>query len=271
MNGGSADGRSWDLGADGKVALVTGGAAGLGRACAEAFAAAGYRLVLADIDRPSGEAAAAELVAAGPGAFFVAADVGLPAGAAAAVGAALEQWGRLDLVLNNAGISGRGSPIEELEEENLDRVLAVNLKGPFYVCKHAVPAMRRSGGGVILNVASITAGAGSADYAAYAVAKAGVMTLTRSLARRLGRYNIRINCLNPGSIEGTGLMREERQSVDQAQLQLQKMAKLKNIPLGRAARPQDVANLALFLASPLARHIHGAVLTIDGGESLGYQ
>lgn len=269
MNGTS--GAIFDLGGAGKVALVTGGAAGLGRACAEAFAGAGYRVLIADIDAELGAAAAAELDAIGPGAAFVAADVGSAGGAAAAVGAALARWGRLDLVLNNAGIAGRGSWIESLEEADLERVLAVNLKGPFYICKHAVAAMRAGGGGVILNVSSITADAGSAEYAAYAAAKAGVTALTRSLARRLGRFNIRINCLNPGSVEGTGLMREAKQGLDPAQTQLNNMAKLKKIPVGRAGRPNDVASLALFLASPLARHIHGAIVTIDGGESLGYQ
>ncbi len=260
-----------DLGGHGRVALITGGAGGIGRVVAETFAAAGYGVLIVDLDPATGAAAATALAQYRPGAAFVAADVAVPEQAAHAVEAAFAHFDRLDLVFNGAGISGRGAPIEELDLDNLDRVIAVNLKGSFHVCQHAVAALRRSGGGVILNVASITADAGSADYAPYAASKAGVIALTRSLARRVGRYNIRVNCIRPGSIEGTGLMRQEWAGHDPETRQRQNLAKLHHIPLGRAGQPQDVAWLALFLASPHARHIHGATLTIDGGESLGYQ
>ena len=257
-----------ELAGRGRVALVTGGAAGIGRATAAVLAENGWRVVIADLDAEGGSAAAAEI--GSDAAAFVAADVGRADQAGAAVEAALARWERLDLVVNNAGVVGRGAPIDRLDEDELERVIAANLKGPFHVCKHAVAAMRSLGGGVILNTTSITAARGSPDYAPYAATKAGVVALTRSLARRVGRFNIRVNCLELGSVEGTGLMREERKGLDPEQHRQQQLAKNRNIPLGRSAQPRDVAWLTLFLASPLARHVHGAVLTLDGGESLGY-
>jgi 3-oxoacyl-[acyl-carrier protein] reductase len=256
-----------ELAGQGRVALVTGGAAGIGRATAGVLVENGWRVLIADTDVEAGAAAAGEL---GEEAAFVAADVGDAAQAGAAVQAALDRWSRLDLVLNNAGVVGRGAPVDRLDEAELDRVIAANLKGPFHICKHAVDAMRKRGGGVILNVASITAARGSPDYAPYAATKAGVVALTRSLARRVGRFNIRVNCLELGSVEGTGLMREEWRDLDAETQRQQKLSLARNIPLGRAAQPRDVAWLTLFLASPLARHIHGATVTLDGGESLGY-
>jgi NAD(P)-dependent dehydrogenase (short-subunit alcohol dehydrogenase family) len=271
MSASRAASAALELEGRGRVALITGGASGIGRATAEVLVESGWRVLIADLDADAGTAAAAELSAHAPdAAAFVAADVGDTRQAAAAVQAALERWGRLDLVVNNAGVVGRGAPIDQLDEDDLERVIAANLKGPFHVCKHAVAALKQGGGGVILNVSSITAASGSPDYAPYAATKAGVVALTRSLARRVGRSNIRVNCLNLGSVEGTRLMEEERRGLDPELRQRQQIGKLRNIPLGRAGQPRDVAWLILFLASPLARHIHGAVVTLDGGESLGY-
>lgn len=255
---------------EGAVALITGGASGIGRAVAETFGEAGHRLVLADVDGETGQATAADLIARGIDVEFVRCDVAVERDVAAAVKAGLNRWQRLDFVFNNAGISGRGTLIERLEEEELERVLAVDLKAAFYSCKYSVPAMRAQGGGSILNMASITAETGSAYYPAYGAAKAGVIALTRGLARHIGRYNIRINCLSPGSIAGTNLMREYYDSDPEARTR-ETIALTRKIPLGRQGHPQDIAHVALFLASPLASHVHGAVLTVDGGESLGYQ
>ena len=260
----------YDLRGDGRVALITGGASGIGRGVAEVFGEAGYRLVLADIDAEASRRTAHELAEAGMEVEPVEADVADEEQVAAMVHAAQARWQRLDFVLNNAGVAGHGTPIEGLDQGDLDRVLAVNLKGPFYVCKHVVPVLREQAGGSILNLASITAQTGSAYYTAYGASKAGVISLTRGLARKIGRYNIRINCLNPGSVVGTDLMRERYESDPKAR-QLEEMGLIRQIPVGRPARPRDVAHLALFLASPLASHVHGAVLTIDGGETLGYQ
>ena len=256
---------------DGRVALITGGAAGLGRVVAEVLGRAGYRILIADVDARAGDVTAAALSAAGIAAHFIAVDVADPAQVARAVAAATEAWGRLDFVLNNAGIVGRGGTIEDLDEADLARVIDVDLRGPFHVCKSAVRAMQGRGGS-ILNVASITAVTGSAYYPAYSAAKAGVIALTRSIARKVGRLNIRVNCLNPGSISETGLMRAGRggRELTPEKRREEMIGLMKQIPLGRPATPQDIAYFVLFLASPLAAHIHGAVLTIDGGESLGY-
>lgn len=260
----------FDLRADGHVALVTGGASGIGHTVAAVFGEAGYRVVVADVDAELGRAAAEELGARGIELEFVRCDVASERDVAAAVEAGLRRWGRLDFVFNNAGISGRGTLIERQEEADLERVLAVDLKSVFYACKYAVPAMRERGGGSILNVASITAQTGSAYYPAYGAAKAGVIAVTRGLARHIGRHNIRINCLSPGSIAGTNLMREYYEASPESRAR-DAVALTHKIPLGRQGQPRDIAHVALFLASPLASHIHGAVLTVDGGESLGYQ
>ena len=260
----------FDLRSEGSVALITGAASGIGREVSEVFGEAGYRLVLVDVDQDAGERAAEELRARGFELEIMVCDVADERQVAATIQAAVQRWDRIDFLLNNAGISGRQTAIEELDPEELDRVLAVDLKSVFYTCRHVVPVMRRQGGGSILNIASITAETGSAWFTAYGAAKAGVMAMTRGLARRIGRFNIRINCLSPGSIGGTEFMKDQYELQPERRAQ-DHLALLKKIPTGRPGRPRDVAHFALFLASPLAAHIHGAVLTIDGGESLGFQ
>lgn len=260
----------FDLRSDGAVALITGGASGIGKGVAEVFAEAGWRLALADVDVEAGERTAAELRSRGCEIEFLPCDVADESQVAATVEAAAARWQRIDFLLNNAGIVGRQTTIENLEQADLERVLSIDLKSVFFTCKHVIPRMREGGGGSILNVASVTAEAGSAYYTAYGAAKAGVISLTRGLARQIGRFNIRINCLSPGSIAGTGLMQEHYDGHPEARAR-ERLGLLQKMPLGRLGTPRDVALLALFLASPLAAHIHGAVLILDGGESLGFQ
>lgn len=260
----------FDLRSEGSVALITGGGSGIGKEVARVFGEAGYRILLVDVDASTGEKAAEEIRALGCEIEFMRCDVSDEGQVAAAVEAAAQRWQKIDFLMNNAGIVGRQTAIEDLDPAELDRVLSIDLKSVFYTCKHAVPRMRQNGGGSILNVSSITADTGSAWFTAYGAAKAGVASLTRGLARRIGRFNIRINCLNPGSIGGTGLMQEQYENHPERRTQ-DHVALSKKIPMGRPGRPRDVAHFALFLASPLAAHIHGAVLTIDGGESLGFQ
>jgi NAD(P)-dependent dehydrogenase (short-subunit alcohol dehydrogenase family) len=260
----------FDLRAEGAVALITGGASGIGKGVAEVFGEAGWRLVLADVDVGAGELTAAELRSRGYEVEFLPCDVADESQVAATIQAAAERWQRLDFLLNNAGIVGHPASIENLEQAELDRVLGVDLKSVFYTCKHVIPRMREGGGGSILNVASVTAETGSAWYTAYGAAKAGVIALTRGLARQIGRFNIRINCLSLGSIAGTGLMQEIYDRDPEARVR-ERLGLLQKIPTGRPGKPRDVALFALFLASPLAAHVHGAVLTLDGGESLGFQ
>lgn len=256
---------------DGRSCLVTGGAAGLGRALCEVFAEAGYRVAVADVDAAGAGEVARRLEGTGAEALALEMDVTSEDSVAAGFQRAREAWGRVDVVINNAGISGRGSEIDHLPDAEVERVLDIDLKGPFRVCREAVRGFRDGQGGCIVNVASITGDTGAAHYAPYAAAKAGIVALTRSLARRLGRHGIRVNCLNPGSILGTGLMREAEPRLDAEGKRRQMVALARKIPLGRPAQPRDVAQVALFLASPWAGHVHGAVITVDGGESLGAQ
>jgi NAD(P)-dependent dehydrogenase (short-subunit alcohol dehydrogenase family) len=263
---------SFSLNGDGKTVLVTGGASGLGLGMAEVFAEAGYRVAIVDTNAENGAKRAEALCARGLVAQFVQADVTQEAQVEAAVEAVLTSWQRLDVVINNAGISGHAAPIHELAEAEIDEVLGVDLKGPLLVCKHAVLAQRKRGGGVILNIASISAETGAALYAPYSAAKAGVIALTRSIARNVGRFNIRVNCISPGSVRGTRFMQTElgRELTREEELKLT-AGLLQKVPLARQGQPRDIAHLALFVASPLAAHIHGAVLTVDGGEHLGVQ
>jgi NAD(P)-dependent dehydrogenase (short-subunit alcohol dehydrogenase family) len=255
---------------DGRVALITGAASGLGRGVARVFAEAGHRVAVVDLDRQAGEETAEELRRRGLEACFLAADVADAAAVEATFAETLERWRRLDFVMNCAGILGPRALVEDTDDLEVARLIDVNLKGTFFVCKHAVRVLKKLGGGSLLTVASIAAANGNAFFPGYSATKAGVVALTRCLARNAGRFNVRINCLSPGSILGTNLSNPlyggPPSEQDRQRLAMGLMAQ---IPSGRPGSPADVAHVALFLASPLARHIHGAVVTVDGGESLG--
>lgn len=259
---------------DGKVVWITGAASGMGLAMAEVFAGAGWRVALGDVD---GEACQRETAR-------LAEELEMPAGhllpleldvtreeqVRAARDTLLEHFGELHGVINNAGISGPEGPLEALATEDLRRVLEVNLVGPFLVTREALPALRGSGGGVVIHIGSMVAARGAPAYPAYSAAKAGLEALTRSLARSLGRSQIRVLCIAPGSTTGTGFLEAGLgRPLTTDETRRMTLGLMSKIPLGRAARPRDVAHLALFLASPLAGHLHGTVITLDGGESLG--
>lgn len=260
-----------ELRGDGRVAMITGAASGLGAGTARRFAAAGYRVAVVDLDADRGEATAAALRAAGGEALFVAADVTDGAAVASAFATLTGRWQRLDFVMNSAGVLGPQALLDEADDDAVGRVLDVNLKGTFFVLKHALRTLKAGGGGSVVTVASIAASANNAFFPGYSASKAGVIAMTRCAARNAGRFNVRVNCLSPGSILDTRLsdpLFGGRRPDARERLRLA-MGLMAQIPLGRAANAQDVADVALFLASPLARHVHGAVLTVDGGESLG--
>lgn len=234
---------------NGQVALVTGGARGIGRAIAAAFSAAGAEVAVADVHLESATGHALE----------VRTDISDPRRVEALFGAVQEQWGRLDILVNNAGILAN-QPVLQLTEDAWDRVLAVNLKGQFLCAQAAARLMARRGTGCIINISSIRARKAAVHHANYIASKGGVEALTRALALELAPHGIRVNCIAPGAIQ-TEINRDALgDPAFRARV-------LDRIPLARLGQPEDVAGVAVFLASDLARFVTGSIVPVDGGEA----
>ena len=240
----------------GRVVLVTGGARGIGRATAGAFAEKGALVVVADRDFAGAEKAAAEL---GLGAFALELDVASESSVKTAVAAVLERVGRIDVLVNNAGIT-RDSTLLKTAEAAWDAVIDVNLKGTFLMGREVAGQMVKQGAGVILNASSIVGLYGNFGQSNYVASKAGVIGLTKVWARELGRKGVRVNCIAPGFIETdmTAAMPSEVLGPMRTKT-----------PLGRLGRPEDVARAYVFLASDDAAFVTGQVLGVDGGLVLG--
>ncbi len=249
-----------------KGVLVTGGGSGIGRAAALAFAREGGRVAIADVSVERGREVVAAGRAEGQELLFVPGDVSRDADAARMVEETVSAFGRLDVVFNNAGVLIE-APVHEMSEADWDRVLAVNLKGVFLVSKYAVRHMVRAGGGVIVNTASVDALVGDEDAQAYAASKAGVALLTKSMALAYAKHGIRVNAVGPGWTE-TRMFRQEADSRG-VRLDDYRTHAAALHPLGRVGRPEEIANVVLFLASEEASFMTGALVVADGGYTAG--
>ncbi|HTG48118.1 MAG TPA: glucose 1-dehydrogenase [Actinomycetota bacterium] len=250
---------------DGKVALITGGGSGMGRVASELFAAEGAKVVLTDVNDVAGAATASGIRDAGGEARFVHADVSLEADAEAMVRSAVQTFGGLDVLYNNAGVMlpDDGS-VHTTGEDIWDLTLAINVKGVAFGCKYGIPAMVERGGGAIVNVASFVAWVGAAtSQTAYTASKGAVLAMTREIAVEYARQGIRCNALCPGPIDTPLLMQllnDERK----------RHRRLVHVPMGRFGKAEELAKAALFLASDDASYMTGASLIVDGGLTAAY-
>ena len=246
-----------------RVVIVTGAGSGIGQATARAFAEAGDRVVVADYDAEAARATAGELRQVGSEALAVTVDVSDRNQVRRMVSATVEAFGRLDVLVNNAGI-GVAADVVETTEADLDRILAVNVKGVFFGCQEAIPTMLQGGGGIIVNISSVVALAAVERRAAYIASKGAVLALTRSIAIDFMRRGIRCNCIAPGTVDSPWIGRIVGGQPDPVAAR-QKM--IERQPLGRLGRPEEIAQAVLYLASPEADFVHGTCLVIDGGFS----
>jgi NAD(P)-dependent dehydrogenase (short-subunit alcohol dehydrogenase family) len=253
---------------DGKVAIVTGGALGMGQATALAFARAGARVAIADVNAEAGRATLAELdaTAAGPGhGLFVEADVARAADCQRVVAETVDRFGGLDILFNNVGIQPLESyrDVVDTPEALWDRILDVNLKSHFLMAKYAIPELRRRGGGVIINNASVQGLQSMKRVPAYAASKGGVLSLTRQMAVEYAAEGIRVLAICPGSIDTPMLRAVAAQEPDGLDAALERYGR--SHPLGRLGTGQDIAGVVLCLASPLASFMTGSYVCVDGG------
>ncbi len=244
-------------GFDGKVAIITGGSSGIGRAAALAFAAEGARVAIAARRSAEGEETASLIKAAGGEAMFIATDVSQPAEVERLVQAAVERWQRLDFAFNNAGIEGpMGAFTAEYPVDQWDEVMAVNLKGVFLSMKFEIPAILKQGEGAIVNMSSVAGLVGSRGAAAYFASKHGVVGLTKAAAMEYAKSGIRINAVCPGVVE-TPMAERFFRGREQVLPDIH--------PIGRVGKPEEIADAVIWLCSPRASFITGHALPVDGG------
>lgn len=247
----------------GKIALVTGSGAGIGRATAIRFAAEGAKVVVSDVNETGG-AETVELIRKDGGeAIFVKADISSAADVSALIAKTVETYGRLDCACNNAGIEGKIAPLAEQDEADFDRVLTINAKGVFLCLKAELAQMASNGGGAIVNLASVAGLVGFPGLAPYVASKHAVNGLTKNAALEYGKHGIRVNSICPGGIDTRMLDSLAEQSTDGAQTSAEMMDPMH--PIGRIGRPEEVAELIVWLCSPRASFMTGANVPVDGG------
>jgi NAD(P)-dependent dehydrogenase (short-subunit alcohol dehydrogenase family) len=244
-----------------KCALITGGASGIGLATVRLFAEEGAAVVIADINIEQGKQVEHEVQQAGGKAVFVPCDVTRTEDCQRAVKTAVEQFGRLDILFNNAGMIRRADVIGTTEDE-WDRVMDVNVKSIFLMSKYAVPVMAKQGSGVIVNTGSGWGIKGGRNAVSYCASKGAVVNMTRAMAIDHGPQNIRVNCICPGDTD-TPMLRNEATQIGQSEAQF--MAEASERPLNRYAQPIEIAQAVLYLVSDAASFVTGAVLAVDGG------
>jgi NAD(P)-dependent dehydrogenase (short-subunit alcohol dehydrogenase family) len=244
---------------EGRVALVTGAASGIGRAAAYLFAREGASVVVSDVDVEGGEATAEQVRKAGAQALFARADVAEPRDVAALVGVALERFGRLDCAYNNAGISGAAHDVADMPVEQFDRAIAVMLRGVYLCMKHEIPALLARGGGAIVNCASGAGLIGFPGQCGYVAAKHGVIGLTKTAALEYAARGIRINAVCPGTAR-TGIVEDWIGGRPELERQVAELH-----PIGRIAAPEEIAEAVVWLCSDAASFVVGTALSVDGG------
>lgn len=262
MNGKQPDGRYSSPRLDNKVAVITGGGSGIGRAIANCFAANGARVHIFENNAECAQAAEDEIRAAGGSASVVRCDVG-DADAVRRAFLEIGALGRLDILVNNAGVAHIGN-VESTSPEDFDRIFRINVKGMYHCLREGVPHMKRHGGGVILNMASIAASAGIPDRFAYSMSKGAVVAMTYSVARDYLHDNIRCNCISPARVHTPfvdGFIAKNYPGREEEMFKQLSAAQ----PIGRMAEPSEIAQLALYLCSEAASFITGVDYPIDGG------
>ena len=243
---------------EGQVAIVTGGAQGIGLAIAEAFLAEGAAVLVADVNGAAAKEAVGSLTATGAAVDSVECDVTSEADQAALVRSCLERFGRVDILVNNAGVT-RDGYIGRLSEADFDLVVDVSLKGAWLGTRAVAPLFREQKSGAIVNLSSLSGKIGNPGQTNYSAAKAGLVGLTKAAAKELGPSGVRVNAVQPGLVRTamTLAMKPEIFAAKEAE-----------VPLGRAGTPDEVANAVVFLASPLASYVNGAILEVTGGRGL---
>ena len=250
-----------------RVVIVTGGAKGIGAGCARVFAAEGGQVAILDVDLPGAEALAGELTELGPGsAIALRCDVSRPEEIHSAIDATVARFGRLDCIINNAGVHPPATRIDDTRLEDVESLLRLNFLGTYAGCKYAVPHLRQTRG-TIVNISSMTAVLGQDRSSAYAATKGAQLSLTKALAVELGPQGIRVNAVLPSNVD-TPLMRDWAATLDDPASALQRVAALQ--VLGRMAAPEEIGRVCLFLATDDSSFVTGQGIEVEGGASLDY-